>query len=137
MSVAEFPLPSVSGSNPIPLFFELAPEEFRVDRTIYDDNGADYKLQNGGTGKKTWTVRYDGLTVAEATILDNWAATAFYSEDNGSAYGFNFRHHVPGTAWSDTSGTLYSNVHIAPGGYRRSHTKAIVLSREFLFEKRP
>ena len=134
---AEFPLPSVSGSNPIPAFFEQQPEEFVVGRTIYDDNGADYKLQHGGSGVKRWSVRYNGLDLTEAAILDSWAATMFYSEESGSAVGANFRHHVAGTLWSDASGTLYTNVHIAPGGYKKSHTRTWNQSREFILEKRP
>lgn len=114
----------------------MLPQEFVVSRTIYDDNGADYKLQYGGTGMIRWLVTYDGLTVAEAAILDAWAATMFYSEDEGSAYGANFRHHVPDTAWTSTSGTLYGNVHISPGGYKTSHSKAVILAREFILEKR-
>lgn len=135
MSIAEFPLPSVSSSNPIPLYFELQSEGFSVGRTVYDDGGMDTALQSS-LGVKTWLVRYDGLTLAQAAILDNWAATTFYSEDEGSAYGFNFRHHVAGTLWSDTSGTLYGSVHLAPGGYKRSHTHATILAREFIFVKR-
>ena len=134
---SEFPSPSVTSSNPTPLFWELQPEEFVVSRTIYDDNGADYKLQSGGTGVKRWSIKYDGLTIAEATILDNWAASMFYSEEEGSAYGANFRDHVPGTLYTNTSGTLYSNVHISPGGYKKSHTQASIQAREFLLEKRP
>ena len=134
---SEFPLPSVSGSNPIPLHYEMLPEEFVVERTIYDDNGADYKLQSGGAGKKTWVIKYDGLTLAQAAILDAWAVSMFYSEDQGSAYGSNFRHHVAGAAWTDGSGTLYSGVHIAPGGYKTSHTLAVIQAREFTLEKRP
>jgi hypothetical protein len=137
MAVAEFPLPSVSGSNPIPLFFEELEEQFVVQKTIYDDNGADFALQAGGTGLRQWVLRYDGLTLAEAAILDNWMATTFYSPDNGSAYGFNFRAHVANTAWTNAGGTLYSNVHIAPNGYRKSHSKATICAREFLLEKRP
>lgn len=114
----------------------MLPEKFIVGRTIYDDNGADYKLQHGGNGMRQWIVRYDGLTVAQATILNSWAASMFYSEDNGSAYGANFRHHIPETAWTNTSGTLYSGVHISPGGYKTSHSKAGVLAIEFLLEKR-
>lgn len=134
---AEFPLPSVSAANPIPLFFELQQEEFVVDRTIYDDNGADYKLQHGGIGRKVWIVRYDGLSAAEATILDNWAVSMFYSPDEGSAYGANFRDHVPGDTWSSVAGVLYSNCHIAPGGYRKGHSKSWSQSREIIIEKRP
>lgn len=134
---AEFPMVSVSGSNPIPLYFELEAEEFVVGRTIYDDNGADYKLQNGGAGLKRWIVRYDGLTLAQSAILDTHAASAFYSADEGSAVGFNFRHHLPGDLWSSTAGTLYSNVHYAPGGYKKGHSKTWSASREILLEKRP
>lgn len=133
---AEFPLPSVSGSNPIPLFYEKEPEEFVVGKTLYDDGGADYKLQHGGSGVKRFVFKYDGLTKAQADILDNWAATMFYSEDEGSGFGANMREHVPGTAWTDTSGTLHANVHIAAGGYRKSHVKSWSNAREFVLEKR-
>lgn len=127
---AEFPLPSVSSSNPVPLFFEMQPEEFVVSRTIYDDSGADYKLQHGGVGKKTWIIRYDGLLLAEAAILDAWAASMFYDPENGSAYGANFR--------DRDTGVLYTNVHIAPGGYKVSHLKtATIQAREFILERRP
>lgn len=134
---AEFPLPSVNSSYPIPAFFELQPEEFVVGKTVYDDGGADYKLQSGGAGVKRWIIRYLVLTIAQAAILDSWVATVFYSPDEGSAIGANFRDHVPGTAWSDTSGTLYSNVHIAPGGFRKGHSRVHIQSREFILEKRP
>lgn len=133
---SEFPLPSVSSSYPEPLFFEMLPEEFSVGRTIYDDQGADYKLQHGGNGKKSWRIRYDGLFPAEAALLDAWAASMFYSEDQGSAFGSNFRHHIAGEAWTSTNGTLFSGVHIAPGGYKVNHSKAVILAREFILEKR-
>lgn len=134
---AEFPLPSTNAANPIPLHFEKEPEQFIVGKTLYDDGGADYRLQHGGSGVKRWSIKYDGLTYAQATILDNWAASMFYSEDEGSAYGANFREHVPGTLWSDASGTLFSGVHIAAGGYRKTHTKTWSQAREFILEKRP
>ena len=134
---AEFPSQSASGSNPHPLFWELQPEEFSVGRVVYDDNAADTALQHGGVGVKRWIIRYDGLTYAQFVIFANWVATMFYNEDQGSAYGANFRDHVPGTAYTDTSGTLYSNVHIAPGGYRIAHTKSWSWSVEFILEKRP
>ena len=129
MPVAEFPLPSVLGTNPIPSFFEIQPEEFVVGRTLYDDGGADYKLQSGGNGKKAWIVRYNVLTAAQAAVLISWAATTFYSPDEGSAWGFNFRDR-------DTA-VLYTNCHIAPGGYKKSHTKTWIWNFEFLIEKRP
>lgn len=137
MAVAEFPLPSVSSNNPIPLFFELAPEEFIVTRTIYDDNGADTALQSGGSGRLVWTIRYDGLSLAQAAILDAHVAAAFYSPDEGSGFGFNFRHHIPGDTWSSTAGTLYANCHYAPGGYTKSHTHTGSQARQIIIEKRP
>lgn len=133
---SEFPLPSVNSSYPIPLYYEMLPEEFVVDRTIYDDSGADYKLQVGGTGKKTWIIKYDGLSLAEAAIIDAWVASMFYSPDEGSAYGSNFRHHIAGEVWTSTNGTLYSGIHIAPGGFRTSHTHVGIQSRELVLEKR-
>ncbi len=137
MAAAEFPFPSVLSSNPSPTFFEELAEEFVVGRTIYDDGGADYRLQAGGAGKKGFSFKYEGLTLAQAALIDAYVATLFYSEDNGSAVGFNFRTHVPGTLWTDTSGTLYSNCHIAPGGFKKSHVKSWNCTREFLVEKRP
>jgi hypothetical protein len=134
---AEFPLPPVNSNNPIPAFFELQPEEFVVSRTIYDDNGADYKLQAGGSGVKRWIIRYVVLTIAQAAILDAHLASTFYSEDEGSAVGFNFRHHIPGDAWSSTAGTLFANCHYAPGGYKKNHSKTHIASREIIIEKRP
>ena len=134
---AEFPSQAANSSNPHPLFWEKQPERFVVERTIYDDNGADTKLQHGGVGLKQWIIRYNGLTYAQFLILANWVATMFYNEEEGSAWGANFRDHVPGTAYTDTSGTLYSNVHIAPGGYKHSHDKSHIWSIELILEKRP
>lgn len=135
MAVAEFPLPSTNSSNPIPLYFELQSESFSVGRIIYDDGGADYALQSS-LGVKRWIVRYDGLTLAQAALIDAHVASAFYSEDEGSAYGFNLRDHIQGDTWSSTAGTLYGSVHYAPGGYKRSHTKTWVQAREIILEKR-
>lgn len=134
---AEFPFPSVNSAYPIPLYYEMLPERFVVGKTIYDDGGADYKLQAGGSGMRQWIVKYDGLLLSEAAILDAWVATMFYSEDEGSAYGANLRHHVAETLWTNTSGTLYSAVHIAPGGFKTSHTQVGIQMREFILEKRP
>lgn len=137
MPATEYPLPSVSSSNPTPIYFELLPEEFVVGKTVYDDNGADYRLQAGGTGKKTWIIKYNGLTAAQAAILDAHMLSAFYSPDEGSAAGFNFRHHIGGDFWSSTAGTLFSNVHYSAGGYKTSHSKVFNHAREVILEKRP
>jgi hypothetical protein len=134
---AEFPLPSVSSSYPIPAYFELQPEEFVVSKTVYDDGGADYKLQAGGSGVKRWVIRYVLLTLAQAAILDAHLASTFYSPEEGSAIGFTFRHHIPGESWSSTNGTLYANCHYAADGYKVGHTKTWSQSREVIIEKRP
>lgn len=134
---AEFPGLWVNAANPHPLFYEEDPEEFVVDCTIYDDNGADWKLQHGGSGRKVWRLMYGGLLAAQAAIIDAWVATMFYSPDKGSAYGANFRAHIPGEAYTSTNGTLYSGVHIAPGGYKKDHIKSWANSRELILEKRP
>jgi hypothetical protein len=126
---AEFPMPSVSGSNPIPSYFEQMPEEFVVGKTEYDDGGADYKLQAGGNGVRRWIIRYVVLSAAAASILDAHLASTFYSNEQGSAIGFNFR--------DRDTGTLYSAVHYAPGGYKKDHLKTHIRSREIILEKRP
>lgn len=132
---AEFPFASVNAAYPIPLYYEMLPEEFVVGKTIYDDNGADYKLQHGGSGLKRFLLRYDGLLAADTAILDAHLTSCFYSEGEGSAYGFNFRHHIAGEAWTSTNGTLYANVHYKT--YRKDHSKVWICSREIELEQRP
>jgi len=103
MSVAEFPLPSVSGSNPFPnVWYQIQPEVFQVGSTEYDDGGRDFKLQNGGTGIKRWFLLYTGKSAALVAILDAHALSAKVGPDGMSAFGFNYR---------DRDGTLYANVH--------------------------
>ena len=102
MAVAEFPLPSVSGSNPAPLIWYQLPEGFQVGYSEYDDGGRDTALQNGGSGIKRWVLNYDGLVAALAAILDSHMYSAKLDENGFSAYGFNYR---------DRDGTLYTNVH--------------------------
>lgn len=126
-------MPRVSASNPRPVYYEALREEFVVSRTIYDDNGADYKLQNGGAGMKRWVIKYDGLTADEAAIFDAHVDSAFYSPDEGSAFGFQLHDYV--------TDVLYGSVHYAPGGYRTSHTRggtggAGCFAREIILEKR-
>lgn len=137
MAVAEFPLPSVSGSNPIPLFFEQQTEEFKVSLTTYDDGGVDTALQAGGSGRLPWIIKYDGLTLAQVAILKAHVASAAYDPENGSAYSFNFRAHIAGDSWTSTAGTLYSGVRYSAGGFVLSHSKTWIWSVEILLEKTP
>jgi len=91
MAIAEFPLPSVSGSNPPPLITYELPERFQVDSVQYDDGGRDVKLQNGGNGIKSWVLAYDGLTEAQVAILDAHMLAAKLPDDGPSGNSFNFR----------------------------------------------
>ena len=102
MAVAEFPLPSVSSSNPFPnIWYQLQPEVFQVGFTEYDDGGRDFKLQNGGNGIKRWALIYTGKSAALVAILDAHALSAKVGPDGLSAFSFNYR---------DRDGTLYSGV---------------------------
>lgn len=129
MPLAEFPMPSLSSSNPVPLVFYILPEKFQVGTTKYDDGGMDTKLQAGGTGIKTWVLEYDGMTEALAALLDNHMATAKLADDGSpSAYTFNFRDR-------DTA-ILYSGVRYLK--YERpAHKKRWVQARSITLVKYP
>lgn len=99
---AEYPLPSVSASNPQPNIWYQIPEVFQVDSTDYDDGGKDTKLQAGGNGIKRWVLNYTGLDATKAAILISHQYSAKLNGDGLSAYGFNYR---------DRDATLYANVH--------------------------
>ena len=137
MPPGEFPFPSANGSAAHPLFYEELPEEFVVTRTIFDDNGHEKGLQAGGQGRLVINVKYNGVTAAQAAIFDAHIADAFYSPDQGSAYGFNLRLHIPGEVWTSTNGTLKANVFYAPNGIKKSHSRVWNYSYEFSFEWRP
>lgn len=103
MALAEFPLPSVNSSYPDPLVSYKMRDKFQVDSTVYDDGGVDTALRNGGSGIQRWYMFYDGLTAAQAAILDAHNDTAKMPEGDGpSAYSFNFR--------DPDSGILYTGV---------------------------
>lgn len=103
MSVAEYPLPSVSGSNPDPLVSYKLLDKFQVDSITFDDGGRDTALRSGGVGIQVWYLFYDGLFAVQAAILDSHVALAKLPEDDQpSAYTFNFR--------DPDTGTLYAGV---------------------------
>lgn len=131
MAAAEYPLPSVSGSNPKPsVFYKLEPDEYQVTESVYDDGGRDFALQAGGTPIRTWIIDYAAITLAEAAILDAHVNSAGYSPEHGSSISFNFRDR-------DTT-TLYSGCRYAAGGYeRKSHRNRQVQSRSVKIVKYP
>lgn len=125
---AEFPLPSVSGSNPDPLVTYKLPIDYQVDFTEYDDGGRDFALRSGGTGIQRWYLFYDGMTAAEAAILDAWIETVKLGPDGMSAYSANFRD--PDTA------TLYTGVRVE--SYDRPvHKLKAVQTRTVMLVKYP
>lgn len=101
MSVAEFPLPSVSGSNPLPNVWYELPQVYQVGHTEFDDGGRDFKLQNGGQGIRRWILIYTGKSVASVALLDAHMLTAKLDSNGMSAFAFNYR---------DRDGTLLSGV---------------------------
>lgn len=103
MALPEFPLPSVSATNPDPPISYKMLDKFQVSATRYDDGGIDTVLQNGGSGIQRWYLSYDNLTAVQAAILDTHVALAKLSEgDEPSAYSFSMR--------DVDSGILYGGV---------------------------
>lgn len=101
MPVAEFPLPSVNASNPLPNIWYELPQVYQVGTTEYDDGGRDTKLQNGGAGIRRWLLIYTGKSAASVAILDTHANSAKLDDTGLSAQTFNYR---------DRDGTLLSGV---------------------------
>lgn len=130
MPIAEFPMDSVSGSNPRPLDFTPLPEKFSGGKRVYDDGGVDASLQHGGSGVRVWRLSYRGLTIAQAAILDSHFASAKWLEAEGmSAETFNFRER------SDIGTTLYAGVRYQK--YEVSHSKTWIQNREVELVKFP
>lgn len=130
MSVAEFPMDSLGGSNFRPHDFTALPEKFKGASIVFDDGGVDAALQYGGNGVRVWLLAYDKLTVAQAAILDSHFATSKWLEDEGmSAQTFNFRER------SDIGTTLYSGVRYTK--YEVSHTKTHIQKRVIELTKFP
>lgn len=88
---AEFPLPSVNAAYADPLITYKLQDEFQVDYTEYDDGGRDFALGSGGAGTQRWYLFFDGMTAAEAAVLDAWVETMKLGPDGLSAYAANFR----------------------------------------------
>lgn len=103
MAIAEYPTPSVNSSNPDPLVSYKLPSKHTVDTTTYDDGAVDAARRSGGSGVQRWYLFYDGLTAAQAALIDAHADAAILPEGDGpSAISFNYR--------DVDSGTLYGGV---------------------------
>lgn len=113
---------SVSGSNPRPHEFTSYPEKFSGGKSVYDDGGVDTRLQHGGSGTRVWLLVYDGLTFAQAAILDaHFTLAKWLESESMSAESFNFRER------SDIGTTLYGGVRYTK--YEVSHTKTHIQRR--------
>lgn len=127
MAISEFPLPSVSGSNPIPSVWYQLPERFQGGFTAYDDGGRDTRQQNGGNGIKRWVLNYAVIPAAQAAILDSHAYAAKLMDDGLSAQTFSYR---------DRDGTLYAGVRYQQ--YERpAHVKSHIQFRNVILVKYP
>ncbi len=130
MSVAEFPMDSLGGSNPRPLEFAALPEKFSGAKTTYDDGRVDAALQHGGNGVRVWTLSYKGLTPTQAAILDaHFASAKWLAEEGMSAYSFNFRER------SDVGTTLYGGCRYTK--YEVSHVRIWDQTREIEITRFP
>lgn len=122
MPIAEFPLPSVSGSNPKPTVCYQLAEQYAVSKSPeYQDGGVDFNL-DAETPTRQWSLTYTGITAAEAALLDAHHVLAFHD-----AMEFNFRDPV--------TTTLHSNVRYLE--YERSHAKRWIQDRRITLIKRP
>lgn len=111
-TVADYPLPP---TGPYPLFFHEDVPEFRT----YGNEFADLRQEHAVNAQKIrrFTFTYDGLSPAEAAILD-----AHYESAKGEAFGFTVT--LPRTL------EVVQNVRYAPDGFKiNEHEKAWSLPR--------
>lgn len=115
MPVAAFPSVAFTAS-PFPMVIQELPEVFQVGSTEYDDGGRDTALQNGGVGIKRWVLVFEGLTAAEAALLDSHMLSARLDESGLSAYTFTFTTRdataYTGVRYQSYEAARYANRHI-------------------------
>lgn len=125
MPVAAFPSVAFTAS-PFPMVIQELPEAFQVGSTEYDDGGRDTALQNGGVGIKRWVLVFEGLTAAEAAILDAHMLSARLDESGLSAYTFSFTAREPSTTYT---GVRYQSYEAVRYANRHVQQRNIVLVR--------
>lgn len=106
---------------------ELQPERMVTRSPQFADGGYDFNL-DADTPIRRWEILYDGHTEAEIEVLDDHASNAKYSDEAGSAYGFDY---------TTRSGELLSDVRFAPGGYERFQSKTYSQGRRVKLVKYP
>jgi hypothetical protein len=123
MPIAEFPLPSVSSSNPRPMICYQVAEKFAVSKSpAFQDGAVDVNLDSE-LPTRQWVLIYRGITEAEAAILDAHHALAFHD-----AMEFNFRDPVTTTLHSNCRYLEYT---------RRHERRRTILDREITIIKYP
>lgn len=120
--------PSDSSVGQVHLDFEELPATYLVRRSQpFGDGGSDVSI-GAQTKVRRFRWLWDGLTSVQAGILDTHKDDAKYSDDEGSAYGFNI---------TTPAGETVANVFYAKGGYKASHSKTWVHRREIELIKYP
>lgn len=127
MSVADYPNTSTVGQTY--LRYLKRPPNYD-DITVvskFEDQGADM-LQTAASPPQIWELDYDGLTEAQAKVLDDHYASA-----NGQYLGFQFvePRNVPFT----TTGSTFTDVHYF--SFEKSHGKYWTQARKIVLIKRP
>lgn len=107
--------------------FELQPAYAVTMSPQFADGGRDFNLDADQVIRR-WELLFDGHTEAEAATLDAHVDSAKYSDDAGSAYGFNY---------TTRSGEVLSNVRYDKGGYDRSQSKTYSQRRRVRLIKYP
>lgn len=107
--------------------YELQPTYAVTASPPFADGGRDFNL-DADQKVRRWVVEYDGHTEAEVVPLDTHVDDAKYSDDEGSAYGFQY---------TTRSGEVLSNVRYDKGGFDRSQSKTYSQRRRVRLIKRP
>lgn len=97
-----------------PHYYDELPPSYAVTKSPeFADGGCDHNL-DADKKVRRWVLEYMIRTPAQLAALDAHMEAAKYSDEAGSAFGFGF------TTLDDE---YVENVHYAPGGFERSHTK--------------
>ena len=133
MSISNFPIPAtVHTSEPVgPMYLKLRELKPTYGSVVFKqmvDLGGTYGADTTNKERR-FELIYDGLTFAEAGILDAHNAEAF-----DTLLGFNFRYYRASLGIDE----LISNVHYDEGGYESDHNLVNkTQSRRILLVKRP
>jgi hypothetical protein len=122
--VAEFP----TNTTLIRLYEDEMPGQHPVTVSPrFRDGSRDFNL-DADVKIRQWQIKYDGLTLVQAALLDDHVEAARYNDETGSAYSFPF---------TPRGGSVLANVRYAPSGYQRRHIKTDIQARDVILIKYP